>query len=420
MLLIAAKAIIFGDAAHVEDTADSPSDIQHVTSGSPPGPGRLAAWLPLWPVFVAVGTVTLVVQLPGPHATAWHFFDDAAQLLLLGDGPAGQAGGLHLYRDRPDFQFGPLSIVVAAPLSFLGPTAGSWLAMLAASAAGLLALALLLDAVEALVPGFRREVPPPVLLLGGATVVIAWGDVAVRTAHIDDAIALLSIVAAVRWCALGRSWPATLALAVAAAAKPWAIMFAPLALLPLPVNRAGIGRVGLVGGLAALTWAPFVLAEPQTLDTSEFGILNDPTSVLRALGIADATTPAWTRPAQLAGGMIVVTGLVVARRWPAAVLAGMAWRLLLEPGANRYYTIGLVLGALLVELVHRRSRLPWMTVTAAAVLEMTAFPGAPAVPGRTLRMACVVSALAASVAASAMPSSPGLSSSPPSTVRPPP
>jgi hypothetical protein len=374
---------------------------------------------PLWPSLVLVSLLTLVVQLPGPHATAWHFFDEAAGL-LMGSGPAGQTDGLRLYGDRPDLQFGPLSIVVAAPLTLFGATAGSWLAMIIASAAGLVALALLFDSVDSLRPGFKADAPPAVLLAAGATMVIAWGDVAVRTAHIDDAIAWLAVCAALRWCAAqqngrGNPWAVTLALAVAAAAKPWAIIFAPLALLPLarslPTNRAGIGRVVpvgirritprgvgrvvLVGALAALTWLPFILAEPDTLDIGDFGIVNDPTSVLRALGITDPTTPSWARPAQLIGGAAIVGLLVLAKRWPAAVLAGVAWRLLLEPGANRYYTIGLVIGALMVELLARRDRIPWMTIAGALTLELTGLPDFPAVPGRTLRLTCVVLALLA-------------------------
>jgi hypothetical protein len=407
-----------------------------MSAGSPPEDTRrrvartrcrvaaVAARLPLWPTLTLLSVAVLVVQLPGPHATAWHFFDDAARL-LVGDGPAGDATGLHLYRDRPDFQFGPLSIVAALPLALVG--AGAWGAMIVSSVAGLVALALVLDAVERLRPGFRATVDPAALLVAGATAVVTWGDVAVRTAHIDDAIALVALAAALRWCALGRGWPVAVAVAVAAAAKPWAIVFAPLALLPPPVRSqarsaagpgtgprpagdegsgsASVGRLigplarfAAVGAFAALTWAPFVLVEPLTLDTSEFRISNDPTSVLRALGFDDPATPLWVRPAQLVGGTALVALLVARGRWPAAVLAGIAWRLLLDPGAHRYYTVGLVLGALFVELLARRGRVPWFTVAAAVTLEVTALPGVPVVPARTARLVCVVAALVAAVA----------------------
>lgn len=363
-----------------------------------------AAQLSLWPTLTAVSAVVMLVQLAGTHATAWHFFHDSARL-LVGDVPPGETGGFHLYGAHPEFQFGPLSIGFAVPFSLLGHAAGSWAAMAVASVAGLIAFALLLDTVERLRPGFRDRVGSSVLLLSGITAIITWGDVAVRTAHIDDAIALVGIVAAMHWRTQGRRWLPPLALAVAAAAKPWAIVFAPLALLPvsgpgsamqwLRANWTGFARVGLVGALALLTWAPFVLAEPRTLDTADFGINNDATSVLRALGVSDPLTPSWVRPAQLLGGVALV-GLVVVRGWwPSALLAGMAWRLLLDPGANRYYTIGLVLGALIVELAVRWNRIPWGTIAAAMTLEITAIPGIPQLPGRTLRLICVSLALAA-------------------------
>ena len=371
--------------------------------------GSRAARLPLWPTLALVSALVLLVQLPGTHATAWHFFHDSSRL-LIGDGPPGEAGGLRLYGDHPEFQFGPLSIGFAVPFSLMGYMAGSWAAMIVASAAGLIAFALVVDTVERLRPGFGAQVRPLVLLASGTTVIVTWGDVAVRTAHIDDAIALVAIAAAVRWCACGQSWACVLALAVAAAAKPWAIMFAPLALLPvsypcvagirwagrwLAANRAGVVRVALVGILALLSWAPFVVSEPHTLDVTDFGITNDPTSVLRGVGIGDPITPSWVRPAQLLGGVALV-GLVVVRGWwPSALLAGTAWRLLLDPGAHRYYTIGFVLGALIVELMARRNRVPWGTIAAALVLEITAVPGIPEVPGRTLRLVCVVAGLAA-------------------------
>lgn len=349
----------------------------------------LVARLPLWPTLACLSVIVLVVQLPGPHATAWHFFDDAARL-LIGDGPAGEAGGLHLYRDHPELQFGPLSIVAAVPFTLLGSTLGKWAAMVAASAAGLAALALALGAVERLRPGLLRQIPSHVLLVGGATVVITWGDVAVRTAHIDDAIALVAVAAALRSCAGHHGMATVVALTVAAAAKPWAIMFAPLALVP-PGRR--VVRLGLVVTLTALTWAPFVLAEADTLDTTDFVIENDPTSVLRALGVDDPFTPAWARPIQLIGGAVIVALLVIARRWPAALMAGVAWRLLFEPGAHRYYTIGVVLGVLVVELLARPGRVPYATVAAAITLELTASPGVHTGVGRACRLACLVAVM---------------------------
>jgi len=352
---------------------------------------RLAARLPLWPTLTFLSVAVLAVHLLGPHATSWHFFHDAARL-LVGDAPGGEATGLHLYRDRPDLQFGPLAVLVALPLSVLGPTGGAWAAMVLGSVLGLVAFWFLLDAAIALRPELRAPSAAPSLLAAGAVFVITWGDVAVRTAHIDDAIALAATAAALSATARGRGLGAAAALGLAAAAKPWAVAFVPLVLVP------GAGRTwwraAIALGLPALTWAPFVLAEPATLDTADFVVRNDPASVLRVLGVHDPTTPSWARPVQLLGGVAVATLVVLRGRWHAAVLAGVAWRLLLEPGAHRYYTVGLVLGALIVELVARPGRVPWLTVAAAIVLELTAMSTAPDGSG-LLRAACVVAALLA-------------------------
>lgn len=183
-------------------------------------------------------------------------------------------------------------------------------------------------------------------------------------------------------------------LGVAAAAKPWAIAFAPV-VLALPGRR--IVRLLLVAAVPALTWVPFVLAEPETLDVTEFRIEVDPTSTLRALGVDDDETPSWARPAQLIGGAVVATMAVRRGRPHTAVLAAVAVRLLFEPGAHRYYTAGAVLGGLLVELVARPGRVPWRTAGLAVALEATALPGAPVIAGRVVRLAAVVGALGAAL-----------------------
>jgi hypothetical protein len=222
--------------------------------------------------------------------------------------------------------------------------------------------------------------------------VLVWGDVAVRTAHLDDAIALTATAVAVWALATGRPWWAAVLLGVAGAVKPWAIVFVPL-LLAAPGHRRLLRPV-LSAGIVLITWAPFILAEPSTLDARKYEIINEASSALRALGVAGARTPDWVRPAQLLGGLAVVGLLVLAGRWPAALMAGVAVRLLLDPAANRYYTVGLVLAVLVFEWVEHPERLPWLAVGSAVLLEASQLGGVPPVLGGWMRLSVVVSVLA--------------------------
>ena len=138
---------------------------------------------PRWGVLVGVAVVALVVQLPFTHATAWHFFDDVARL-LVGNGSPGEGTGLHLYRDHPELQFGPLSIVAALPFTIFGEDGGSIAAMVVSSVVGLVAFWFLLRTVERLGARPSRFV----CTAAGVVFVATWSDVAVRTAHIDDAL----------------------------------------------------------------------------------------------------------------------------------------------------------------------------------------------------------------------------------------
>ncbi len=336
-----------------------------------------------WLILAIASVTVLVVQIPLAHAPAWHFFADATALLL-------SDRSLHLYSDRPDLQFGPLSIVIAIPFTALDGV-GSWAAMVVFSAVGVGVMWLVADSVRQLRPDLDEQVYWPVLVFAGLLFVVVWGDVAVRTAHIDDAVTIAATAAAVWALARGRPWWVVLGLAVAGAAKPWGLMFAPLAAV-LPGPRRWV-RVALVVGLAGLTWAPFVLVETGTLDASSFEIINELSSSLRSLGVAAATTPVWVRPVQLIAGTALASAVVWRGRWTAAVTAGVGFRLLIDPAANRYYTVGLVFGLLTFELMRRPDRRPWLALGAAATLEVGQFESFPPTLAGWARVVVTVGAI---------------------------
>ncbi|WP_153536806.1 hypothetical protein [Actinomadura macrotermitis] len=126
---------------------------------------------------------------------SWHYFDLGGRL-LFGNGPGT---GLHLYAAHPELQFGPLSLLAAAPLSALGLVPGRFAAVALLGLSGPLMLA----AVWALVPPAVRS--PARLLWAGAFFLPVWAEVATQTAHLDDVLALGFTLGALH--ALRRRWP---------------------------------------------------------------------------------------------------------------------------------------------------------------------------------------------------------------------
>jgi hypothetical protein len=323
----------------------------------------------LWLVLGATLAVAFVLIASGPYATSWHFFNDAAHGLLAPSG-APDALGLDLYRTHPEFQFGPVAVVIAAPFAFLPQSIGVPAVVVFTSLLGVAALVALGDAARRARPDADPRRLRRNLLLGGVALTLVWTDISIGAVHLDDAVALAATAGALAATARGKPWLATGALALAAAAKPWAIVFAPLALV-LP-GRFRVARVAAIGAAVALTWLPFVIDAPNTIAAARsFTIQNAPSSALRALGITDPSTPSWVRPAQIVLGLAIATALVHRRRWPGIVMAGLALRLMLDPGVHHYYAAGLTLGVLAWELLRRPDRLPWVTMVTAVVLELT-------------------------------------------------
>jgi hypothetical protein len=308
-----------------------------------------------WHLTFALGVVIVggAIRIMTDDGDSWGYFETAARGLFGAD-------GLHLFAHHPELQFGPLAVLVAEGFRIVG-RAHTVLLVEIALVALLMAPIIFIDriAIALHVDADRRRW---CIALASLVLVPAWLEIAVGTAHLDDGLVLTASLGAVAAVAYRRPVLAGLALGLAIDAKPWAVLFVPV-LFALP---SGSRRSALV--TAALTtagaWMPFVIADHHTLGAVHFTIRNSQGSALRWLGVHTPRTPSWDRLAQMAGGIAIASVAVVRRRWSAVLLAGVAVRLLLDPGINRYYTVGLIIAALLVDVVQLRSRFPWLAVGA--------------------------------------------------------
>ena len=309
-------------------------------------------WWLLWP-WAAAWAAVWTMQA----GQSWHYFAQGGQL-LLGTGPGTR---FQLYSAHPDLQIGPLALAVSALTQLLGAHAGEIVALTAMSLTGPLVLA----GVWRLLPGEERPRRFR-LLLAGLVFLPVWSELTTHFGHLDDLMALCFSVAAMH--AVARRHPVWAGLAIAAAAdsKPWAAAFVPL-LLALPRRQWLTALAAFTGGLA-VAWLPFLLADPRTLAVARFTIPNDPSSALRVLGVTAPRTPWWDRSAQLALGIAGGCWAVRRGRWQAVPLIAMSTRILLDPGVYAYYTSGVLLGAIIVDLVLARWRVPWASIAAAALL----------------------------------------------------
>jgi hypothetical protein len=196
--------------------------------------------------------------------------------------------------------------------------------------------------------------------LAAAVLMPVWAELAVHYTHLDDALALVLLMAGLHALARCRPIPAALLLAASADAKPWALAFVPL-LLVFSRDRRRRAVLAWLATLAA-AWLPFVLADRRTLHAGGFSITNVASSSLRALGVTAVTTPSWDRPVQLLIGVVLGAVAVRRGRWLVVPAVVLAVRMLLDPGAYPYYTAGLVLATVLVDVGWRRTRWPWVSM----------------------------------------------------------
>jgi hypothetical protein len=307
---------------------------------------RLTSWL------LAGWAVAWFAAMAWHGGLSWHFFHQGARALADLDDPRG---GLHLYAAAPELQIGPVAFLVVEVLRALTGR----LDLLAAQLSGAGAGAYILWQAHRLA---RRWSWWAMVFF-----VPVWTYLAVASAHLDDVLALTGAVAALAAAWSGRPVAAGLLFGLAVDAKPWALGFAALLLL-LPGPRAMLRGALTAAVTVAAAWLPFFLFDPRTVRVLHFTIRNTPLSALRALGVTDPRTPPWDRPAQAVLG--IALGLLAVRRgrWPAVLLLGVAARIALEPGTNKYYAAGAVVGALVWDLAGSASRFPWWTAGAVAAL----------------------------------------------------
>lgn len=328
-------------------------------------------------LYVALGCWSAVwfVILAHRGGIDWKFFTTGTSLLFGGHpaviggitggpgtaGPAGlpgppAPGGLHIFASYPALQMGPLAYLVTGVLRHLGPDNGLVAAEVFLQACGLL-IVYLTERIAVSVRPSLREDPrfPFTMLTGGAVFLVAWSELAAGFAHLDDGLALLLAVLAVLAATGQPAHPVLtgVCLGLAADAKPWALVFLPVALIARTRRDATLALLAAILTVTA-AWLPFFIADPGTVHATKFLIRNQPMSALRALGVRENYTPSWDRLTQVLLGCALGTLAVWRRRWAAVLLLAGGARLLLDPAAHSYYTPDVMTGALLWDVLGGR------------------------------------------------------------------
>jgi hypothetical protein len=300
----------------------------------------VASW-----TFVALWSAWWAWHMWPDSGLSWHFSVDGARLLLHGS-------GLNIFADAPWLQTGPLSLVVAAFLRPLPANVGKSIALVAMAAAGPLLIASLAPLVD---PARRHRR----VFIAAIVLIPAWTVLSVRWGHLDDVLAMVFAIVALRAVSADRPVLAGAALALAIASKPWAVGFLPL-LLVLPWGR--LRAAAVAAGGVALTWAPFVLANSRTLSALHPPVGLSPASGLHTLGARGVLVPPWGRTAQLVLAPAAATVAVLMRGLPGVLLVSVAVRLALDPKDNAYYIGSAALAAVVFDLLGTRWTIPWTTL----------------------------------------------------------
>ncbi|MBR7829311.1 hypothetical protein KDK95_23590 [Actinospica sp. MGRD01-02] len=323
--------------------------------------------------FAILGGVTVfwAVIFARHGGYSWHYFVQGSTLLFHGASGSAAAGGLDLYANYPQLQIGPFTFAVAEVLRHLGGTNGLFAACVFMAALGLVVLYVLERIVEAVRPELAGDDRLHLtMLIGGSAFMIGWTDLSVAISHLDDALALTLAVLALWAASADLPAIAGICIGLSVDSKPWALVFLPL-ILTVPAHTRRHAAVWTVVTIL-VAYLPFVIADPHTLSAaSAFTITNEPSSALRALGVSDSGTPSWDRAAQIVLGCGLGAVAVRRRRWPALMLLGVGARIALDPGVYGYYTAGVLLGALIWDLLGHRRPMPLWTLISGAALAVS-------------------------------------------------
>ena len=308
-------------------------------------------WLTLW----LIAWTTAEILFSHTHMYSWHYVMTGARVLRSPDWFA-------LYGLHPELQMGPLTFVVAEPLSLLPKEVGRVVAAAVMAAVGLL----IVREVRALVPP-TSALDKRRWLLISAILLVGWLEVAVRFGHLDDVMALLCGLIALRCVRTDRLGWAALLIGLSIDFKPWAVPFAAVLLIPSG-RRRRILAISVAVAVVAAAWLPFLVLDPTTIRVTRFVIHVDAASSLHLLGIAGSSTPSWSRPAQVLIGAILAVIVVRMGRWTAVILVVIAVRLLLDPATQPYYDSGLLIGAAILDFATTSGRHSWRSALATTTV----------------------------------------------------
>jgi hypothetical protein len=300
--------------------------------------------------------------------TDWRYYNEGGHVLL-------SRHALGLYSAHPAVQIGPLSLLAGRAIAAVGGAHAVLVAQIL--------LMVLLFGVLHLIERLGPSVPSARLVAGGLALCFVWPQVALHV-ELADGLALALLAAAALAVYRDRSLAAGLCLGLAVAAKPWALPAVPL-LLGLRTGR--VGAIITAAATTAVAYTPFVIAHPHTLHAGVAALAPQHDTLIHLLGYSSA--PWWVRPTQAALGIALGLVAVHRGRWEAAVLAAVAVRIALDPGAMPYYDAGLVAGALVVD---RRNGGRPVTTVLASVFVLLFGSDATVVEGARLALLCLIAA----------------------------